>query len=116
MSEPMNYDKMEVLISELLIDDSDFRAVVSEFVETLPRRIEELCSAHQSNDWSRLSDLAHRLKGAGGSYGYPMLSTLAAEMEQSFRRRDDAQFDEWIKNLDSLVRAASRGLESGEET
>lgn len=113
MSLDRHSDKIDILVSELLGEDEDFRTVVSEFVDSLPARIDELCSAHTKCDWNRLTDLAHRLKGAGGSYGYPSISTLAANMEQAFRRHDSADFAVWIQELESLVNAAARGLHGG---
>ena len=39
----------------------------------LPGRMEEIREAFEKLDWQQLSLLAHRLKGASGSYGYPDL-------------------------------------------
>ncbi|MBI5863484.1 MAG: Hpt domain-containing protein, partial [Planctomycetes bacterium] len=74
------------LVSQLLADDPDLRDIVVEFVDGLSTRIAELNSAHEKLDWERLKTLAHQLKGAGGSYGYPDITTLGAEMETAFRQ------------------------------
>ncbi|MFH1748965.1 MAG: Hpt domain-containing protein [Planctomycetota bacterium] len=98
------------LSSQLLKDDADLRDIVEEFVNDLNTRLQELCQAHEALDWERLSMLAHRLKGASGSYGYPDLSHLAAEMEQSFHIQQADNFEEWITRFAELIGAAKNGL------
>jgi HPt (histidine-containing phosphotransfer) domain-containing protein len=99
------------LISQLLADNPGLRDIVQEFVEGLAARLDELNLAHQKSDWESLTTLAHRLKGAAGSYGYPQISTLCAEMEQQFRAHQGAKFAAWLANLDQLTTAARAGLE-----
>jgi HPt (histidine-containing phosphotransfer) domain-containing protein len=100
----------EKLVSQLLIDDPELRDVVEEFVHGLPRRLAEMRAAYAQLDWELLRTLAHRLKGAGGSYGYPVLSQLAAEMERGFRSHCAGQFNTWASQLEQLSEAARAGL------
>lgn len=98
------------LISQLLLEDADLRDVVEEFVDTLPQRVTELQQAYDQLDLNMLATLAHRLKGAGGSYGYPDISQLAAQMERGFRNGDSGNFREQIDELTSMIEAARTGL------
>lgn len=100
----------EQLFSHLLQDDADLRDIVEEFVQGLPERLEELRQAFAALDWDMLTMLAHRLKGASGSYGYPDLSTLAATMEHGFKAQRADDFDAWLKSFEAYVSAAKRGL------
>jgi HPt (histidine-containing phosphotransfer) domain-containing protein len=100
------------LVSQLLLEDASLRDLVQEFVEALPQRLEELRRAYESLDWDQLAVLAHRLKGAAGSYGYPDLSRLAAEMEEMFRLHQAEHFAQWLDRLRALIVAAKAGLES----
>ena len=95
----------QTLISQLLIEDEDLRDIVEEFVGALDSRLTELREAYDKLDWELLRTLAHRLKGAGGSYGYPDISQLCALMEQRFRVQDASKFDEWMAALSVLVTA-----------
>lgn len=99
-----------VLISQLLLEDADLRDIVEEFVGSLAQRVSELQNAYQTLDWEALTTFAHRLKGAGGSYGYPEISQLAARMEQCFRGADASNFDQQITALANLAAAARAGL------
>jgi len=86
--------------------------LVEQFVGTLPERIAELRSACDRLDWEQLTLLAHRLKGAGGSYGYPDISRLAKIMEDSFRLHSADGFATWIGQLEQLSAAARAGLQT----
>ncbi len=88
----------QTLVSQLLLEDADLRDIVEEFVNELGGRIDEINSAYAAFDWDALQTFAHRLKGAGGSYGYPDISALAATMEQHFRAQDPGAFDDWTKH------------------
>ncbi|MGD8453545.1 MAG: Hpt domain-containing protein [Phycisphaerae bacterium] len=110
MEQPPQTPIPEQLFSHLLQDDADLRDIVEEFVEGLPRRLEELRQAFAALDWDQLAMLAHRLKGASGSYGYPDLSTLASTMEQGFKGQQADDFEAWLKSFEAYVDAAKRGL------
>ncbi len=98
------------LVSQLLGEDPEFRDVVGEFVEGLTKRLDDMKKAYEKTDWESLTTFAHRLKGAGGSYGYPEISEVGAKMEHSFRAHDAGEFSAWINELNELVAAAMAGL------
>lgn len=98
------------LVSQLLTEDPGLRDIVQEFVDGLAVRLDELRLAHEKLDWESLTILAHRLKGAAGSYGYPQISTLCAKMEHDFSAHQDAKFTDWIADLGRLTTAARAGL------
>ena len=66
--------------------------------------------AFEQLDWDRLTTLAHQMKGAGGSYGYPDISQLGFVMEQGFRAHSAEDFVVWMKRLEQLYAAARNGL------
>jgi len=98
------------LSSQLLAQEPDLREVVEAFVRGLDARLAEFRQAYERLDWPLLTSLAHRLKGAGGSYGYPQISQACAEMEQNFRARQADEFASWIAQLTELSAAARAGL------
>lgn len=100
------------LRSQLLADDPDMRDIVEEFVDNLSSRFANLKSAHEKLEWEQLRTLAHQLKGAGGSYGYPDISRLGAMMEAAFNKQEATQFAAWMDELASLIAAARAGLEA----
>lgn len=100
------------IVSQLIEEDPELRDVVEEFVDGLADRLAELKVAFEQMDYDLLATLAHRLKGAGGSYGYPELSDVCAKMEQEFRAHDSGNFDDWLKKLSQLQAGAVEGLRS----
>lgn len=98
------------LISELLADDPTMRDLVTDFLNALSSQADDLREAHARSDWGELCRLAHQIKGAGGSYGYPSISALAAGMEAAFKERSAERFDSWVAELEQLVKAAMAGL------
>ena len=62
------------------------------FTKNLPDRITMLKDANAAKDWANLAQIAHKLKGAGASYGYPKLSENAHIIEktaQSLAKKKD---------------------------
>lgn len=99
-----------MLTSQLLQDDGDLRDIVEEFIDGLPKQLVELREAYACLDWQTMRTLAHRLKGAGGSYGYPQLSEAGATMETAFKEHEAEDFAAWTKRVDDLIHAAKAGL------
>lgn len=111
MSSAPTPNKADRLISQLLVEDADLRDVVEEFVAGLQVRVHELREAHAQLDWEQLVTLAHRLKGAAGSYGYPDISQLCADMERKFRAHQAEEFTRLAHELSALAAAARAGLQ-----
>ena len=42
-------------------------------------------------DWSSLERLAHQIKSAAGSYGFPEVTPVAAHLEQAVHEREPAE-------------------------
>jgi HPt (histidine-containing phosphotransfer) domain-containing protein len=103
--------KSTKLVSQLLLEDADLRDIVEEFVGGLESRLGELKEAHQKLDFEMLTTLAHRLKGAAGSYGYPEISRLCAAMEQKFASHQADAFATYWMELTGFAEAARAGLE-----
>lgn len=98
------------LKSELLDEDVSYFELVQEFVETLPGRLNEITAAYDSHDLALMKTLAHRLKGAGGSFGYPQITKVAADLEAAIKQGRTEHFESWLSQLDELQNAARLGL------
>jgi histidine phosphotransfer protein HptB len=98
------------LTSQLVQEDPEMRDIVAEFVQDLPKRLQKFRQAYVELDWSLLTTLAHQLKGAGGSYGYPAISNLCAQMEAAFATRQAENFNAWFQELNTLAAGAKSGL------
>ena len=69
-------------------DDPQLAGILPGFVERLPHQLDALCEALEEERLEDAERLAHRLKGAGGSYGYPTLSEVAGSLELAAKAQD----------------------------
>ena len=70
------------IISDLVIEDPSYTDIVEQFVNGLADRLREMEDAIRTSDFDMLRVAAHRLKGSGGGYGYPILTERATELER----------------------------------
>jgi signal transduction histidine kinase/DNA-binding NarL/FixJ family response regulator len=59
----------------------ELRALTEEFCAGLPSTLSAIARASDCADWPALKALVHTLKGTAGSYGYPQITAMAAEVE-----------------------------------
>ena len=95
----------ELIYSRLGLDD-DLTDLIELFVQEVPSRLAVLRRLIDSLDHSELARFAHQLKGAGGSYGFPELTTAAAQLEKA--AKDRAPAHELVAAWDILADIAGR--------
>ena len=88
--------------SSLPVDDPEIGAIVREFVEKLSGQIEQMDAASTNRNYVELADLAHWLKGAGGTVGFDCFTEPALQLEQFANERNDAEIVEIVRKLRSL--------------
>ena len=71
-------------------NDPDMLEIVREFAGELPARIAKLEDLLAAGELRELQTLAHQLKGAGGGYGFPQITELAASLESALKQGADA--------------------------
>jgi len=88
-------------------DEPDMAELLREFVAELPGRITAMQETLADHDLDALARLAHQLKGAAGSYGFPAITEVARQLEQSARAGADLQqVNERLQELCSLCLSA----------
>jgi HPt (histidine-containing phosphotransfer) domain-containing protein len=93
------------LIHSEFASDPDFEEVLGMFLESLPEKRDRMVAEFQAGQIDGVRTHAHQLKGAGGGYGYPVLSTEAAALEQACKDQDRARIE---ANLDRVVSLLGR--------
>ncbi len=94
-------------VAEEAQQDEELMELVRMFVADLGTDVSDMRKALGSGDLAELSIIAHRLKGAAGSYGFPSLTTHAAILEKDAKNgasKDDLERD--IAALERLCDAA----------
>ena len=91
------------IYSDLPMEDEDFREIVEEFISRLHTRIDHLKQLRRAQDWQQIKLTAHWLKGAGGSVGFPILTTLSRELEEAMEAKDTAATNRLLDQLESTI-------------
>jgi len=93
------------IISTLVQQDPSFSDLVEQFIAGLDGRIQAMRQAVEDSELDVLKVLAHQLKGAGGGYGYPILSEAAASLQ---RHAKEQQIETCRKSLEELASIIAR--------
>ena len=100
-------------IRSIYEDDPDMLEIVREFAAELPDRIADLESKHEAGRLQELQTLAHQLKGAGGGYGFALVTETAAALEEALEAgADPERIRECCRTLCDTLRAAEVPEES----
>jgi len=91
-----------------LADDPDYADVLELFIAELPDRIEALEQALDVGAWDTLRQLAHQMKGCGGSYGFDVITEVAAATESALR--EGAETPEIRAELGRLTETCRRAI------
>jgi len=92
-------------------DDPDLGELVEMFVEEMPDRIENLISQFEAKNWEELTRAAHQMKGAAGSYGFGVLTPVAAKLEALLRgKKPEDAIQIGLDQLTDLCRRIRSGV------
>jgi signal transduction histidine kinase/CheY-like chemotaxis protein/HPt (histidine-containing phosphotransfer) domain-containing protein len=113
---PASQLPQEALISSLPGDDPDFREIIVEFVERLQMKLTAMEEALRTGDFESLAELAHWLKGSGGTAGFADFTEPARRLEQLAKQRQAAQARQQFAAIYGLAsRIVTPALEAKEQ-
>jgi HPt (histidine-containing phosphotransfer) domain-containing protein len=99
----MQRDELNSPILSTLADDQDLLELVEMFVAQLPERLSSMQEAFGQADLKRLRQLAHQLKGSGGSHGFAVLTRRAAELEEACKAQAIEKAQAGLQELAALI-------------
>ena len=73
------------------------------FISELPERIEALRQASNARDVEDIQRIAHQLKGAAPSYGFPAIGSAASELEHAALEASVGSVDQLNNELTALI-------------
>lgn len=62
-----------------------------------------MATALHNTDYETIETLAHRLKGAGGGYGFTDLTVMGKAIESSAKNKNTAETHKWINELSQYI-------------
>jgi CheY-like chemotaxis protein len=82
-----------------------FQRIVDDFLAKLDGKLPQMHAALETGDWDPLAELAHWLKGSGGTVGFDCLTSPAAELEQHAKNQNAPAAR---RNMNDLCQLADR--------
>jgi HPt (histidine-containing phosphotransfer) domain-containing protein len=83
--------------------DPDLEAIVPGFLENRRHDVIALQAAIHSDDFKTVRMLGHRMKGDGGGYGFEVISTIGAALEQAAARQDRPSIKRLTTELEKFL-------------
>jgi PAS domain S-box-containing protein len=90
-------------------NDPEMAMILGEFIGRLDAQIAAMRQAYADGRQEELQRLAHRLKGAGGSYGYPLLTDASKKLEEAVKTRAWGDASLTIDGIAAMCAAIQRG-------
>ena len=84
-------------------DDPEWQELLQGFVETIPIRIASIRRATEAGDAAQVKTLVHQLRGACGSYGYPLMTPIATALELELVT--NPSLDEHVQQIHNFIEA-----------
>ena len=93
----------EPIHSTLPLEIPEFREIVTEFVHGLPAAMDSLKAAWNEGDFHTLKELAHKLKGTGGTVGFAQFTNPSMMLQQKAEQHDSSGIDELLDELEGIA-------------
>jgi len=90
------------LESSLPLEIPEFREIVVQFVEAVPDTLHQMQNAWQQRDFRELRELAHKLKGTGGTVGFAEFTAPAARLQDLAESETPTGIPELLAELELL--------------
>lgn len=91
------------IVSRLLIEEPDMARIVVGFLNgTLANNTQGIHLCSEKEDWQKMVELVHDLKGSGANYGYPELVSVMISIEKLLLERSHAELPQLLQNLDKI--------------
>jgi HPt (histidine-containing phosphotransfer) domain-containing protein len=72
----------------------------------LQRRAEDIIQLRESvakGDYDKIAAIAHKLKGNGAAFGFPLISQTGVELEKAAKKKSEVETLILVENLNGLV-------------
>ena len=83
--------------------DDPFARLAARFAERLGGQLEQMGEVWREHDYSALADLAHWLKGAGGTVGFKQFTAPARDLEAAAKSSDDQKIGAALRKLRDIA-------------
>lgn len=92
------------------LTDARFERLIIQFKERLDVQLVEMQRSVDTSDFAELANLAHWLKGAGGTVGFDVFTEPAAELEQAAKANDVEMVELYLGAVRNLASRLSTDI------
>jgi CheY-like chemotaxis protein/HPt (histidine-containing phosphotransfer) domain-containing protein len=96
----------------LPLDDDVFREIVEEFSEKVRSQVDRMKRAYVAEEWNELVELAHWLKGSGGTAGYEQFTIPSGRLERLASQHSHGKIEAVLNEIDELANAVAEEIAS----
>jgi len=97
--------RTDMVIRSEFAEDADMKQVLNDFVQQLPEQVGRLLGLVRQGDLEELRRAVHQLKGAGGGYGFPTVTQVAAATEDRIKAAESLDvIANQVRELTELIR------------
>ena len=96
-------DEQTKLTSSLDSGDAQYAQLAQRFAARLGGKLDEMSDTWHERDYTALADLAHWLKGAGGTVGFAVLTVPARRLESAAKALDDNAIGAALNELQAIA-------------
>ncbi len=93
----------EPLVSTLPMHKAVFREIAAEFAEHLSDNLTAMRAAFEEKQMQSLKELAHWLKGSGGTAGFDAFTEPAVRLEQAAKENQFSEIGNCLREIDQLA-------------
>jgi PAS domain S-box-containing protein len=93
----------------LPVEIEEFREIVEQFVVGLPPLLSAMRSAWDDGNYVTLRELAHKLKGTGGTVGFSAFTRPAQSLQHAAKHSDDQTIIGLLSELEDIAGAVITG-------
>ena len=77
--------------------------VVQKYVTRRFNDVEVCWSAIKNNDFIKVAELAHQMKGNGSSFGFPLITEIGGELEVAAKSSDVEKINNHLEKLQHFL-------------
>lgn len=97
------------ITSSLLAEEPYLFDLIDKFMLRLPVLKDAINAAYKNKDKERYLGFIHQLKGAGGSYGYDILTELCANIESQAENNNEDNISILLAEFNTVVQQILAG-------
>lgn len=96
MTQDTDIDQGEKIVVRV---DAEIEDLIPGFLENRRKDIETILEALDQGDYETIRLLGHRMKGAGGGYGFDAITDIGRSIEQGAKEKNPEEVRRWLGDL-----------------